>query len=87
MACLCFLHFWGKLYCVFKWMGFLGGSVVKNLPANTEDTGSTLGQEDPLDKEIATEFSSFAWEMPKADMDSGSQFMGSQRVRHKLAPK
>ena len=45
-------------------MGFPGGSVVKNPPANTEDTGSTLGREDPLDKEIATEFSSFAWEMP-----------------------
>ena len=64
MACLCFLHFSGKLYCIFKWMGFLGGSVVKNPPANTEDTGLTLGREDPLDKEIATEFSSFAWEMP-----------------------
>ena len=28
-------------------MGFSGGSVVKNLPANAEDMGSILGQEDP----------------------------------------
>ena len=37
--------------------GFSGGSVVKNLPADTGDVGdmgSSLGQEDPLEKEMAT---------------------------------
>ena len=63
MACLCF-HFSGKLYCIFKWMGFPSGSVVKNPPANTGLTGSMLGREDPLDKDMATEFSTFAWEIP-----------------------
>ena len=33
-------------------MGFLEGSVVKNLPANGRDTGLILGQEDPLDKKM-----------------------------------
>ena len=45
-------------------MGFPGGSVVKNPPANTGHTGSTLGREDPLEKDMATEFSIFAWEIP-----------------------
>ena len=37
--------------------GFPGGSVVKNLPANTGDVGDmgpSLGQKDPLEKEMAT---------------------------------
>ena len=36
---------------------FPSGIVVKNLPANAGDTrnmGSTLGQEDPLEKKMAT---------------------------------
>ena len=40
--------------------GFPGGPVVKNLPRNAGDTGSTLGQEDPLEKEIATHSSILA---------------------------
>ena len=38
-------------------LGFPGGSVVKNPPANegaVGDSGSTLGQEDPLEKEMVT---------------------------------
>ena len=35
-------------------MGFPGGSVVKNPPANAGDTGPSLGREDPLEKEMAT---------------------------------
>ena len=34
--------------------GFLGGSRVKNLPANTGDVGSIPGSEDPLEKEMTT---------------------------------
>ena len=30
-------------------MGFLGGTVEKNLPANAGDAGSVLGTEDPLE--------------------------------------
>ena len=32
---------------------FPGGAVVKNVPANVGDAGSVLGQEDPLEQEIA----------------------------------
>ena len=35
-------------------MGFRGDSVVKNLPANARDTVQSLGQEDPLEEEMAT---------------------------------
>ena len=45
-------------------MGFPGGSVVKNLPANAGDTGyvgSIPGWEDPLEKEMATHSSILAW--------------------------
>ena len=35
-------------------MGFPCGSVVKNVPVNAGDMGLSLGQEDSLEKEMAT---------------------------------
>ena len=46
------------------------------------DTGQSLGQEDPLEKEMATHFSIFAWRIPWAEETGGLQSIGSQRVRH-----
>ena len=43
---------------------FPGSSVVKNLPANVEDSGLTLVLEDPLEEEMATHSSILAWEIP-----------------------
>ena len=37
--------------CYAYVLGFPGGSVVKNLPVNAGDVGSSLGWEDPLEKE------------------------------------
>ena len=45
-------------------MGFPGGSAVKNLPAVQEMWVRFLGQEDPLEKEIATHSRILAWETP-----------------------
>ena len=45
-------------------MGFPGGSAVKNLPANAGEPGLILGQEDPLEKEMATHSSILAWGIP-----------------------
>ena len=45
-------------------LGFPGGSVVMNLPANVRDTGdmgSIPGLGDPLEKEMATHSSILAW--------------------------
>ena len=47
-------------------MGFPGGSVVKNLPANVGDAGDaslSLGKEDPLEEEMATHSNILAWEI------------------------
>ena len=48
-----------------KLVGFPGGSVVKNLPANAEDMGLILMcQEDPMEMEMTTHSSILAWETP-----------------------
>ena len=44
-------------------IGFLGGSVVKSLPAMQETQVWSLGQEDILEKEMATHSSILAWEI------------------------
>ena len=42
----------------------------------------SLGQKNPLQKEMATHSSIFAWEIPWTEEPSGLQFMGLQKVRH-----
>ena len=59
-----------------------GGSAVKNLPAMQEVWVQSLGQEDSLEKEIATHSSILAWKIPWTEELGGLQSMGSQRVRH-----
>ena len=44
--------------------GFLGGSVVKNPPANAGDMVQSLGREDPPEEEMATHSCILAWEIP-----------------------
>ena len=44
--------------------GFSGGSVVKNPLAKQEVWVRSLGEEDPLEKEMATHSSTLAWEIP-----------------------
>ena len=50
---------------------FSGGSVVKNLPANAGDVGQSLGWKDPLEEEMATRSSIFAWEIPRTERLEG----------------
>jgi len=50
--------------CSFLVRGFLDGSVVKNQPAMQEMQIQSLGQEDPLEKEMATPSIILAWEIP-----------------------
>ena len=45
-------------------LGFPGGSVVKNPPAMEETQAQSLGQEDPLEKGMATYSSLLAWRIP-----------------------
>ena len=65
-------------------MGFPGGSVVKSLPAvqETEEMWvQSLGQEDPLEEEMATHSSILAWKIPWTIQPDGLQSIRSQRVR------
>ena len=55
---------------------------VKNMPGGQETRVRFLGQEDPLEKEMATHSSIFAWKIPGPEETGGLQSMGSQRVRH-----
>ena len=45
----------------------------------------SLGWEDPLEKEMATQFSILAWEIPQTEEPGWLQSMGLQRVRQNLA--
>ena len=52
-------------------MGFSGGSVVKNLPANKKMWVRSLGGEDPLEEEMTTHSSILVWEIPWTEESSG----------------
>ena len=54
------------------------GSAVKNLPAMQEMQVQSLGQEDPLEKEIAIHSSILAWEISRTEEPGGLPFMGPQ---------
>ena len=53
--------------------------MVKNVPAIQETQVQFLGQEDPLEKEMATHSSILAWEIPWTEKPGGLQSMGSQK--------
>ena len=58
-----------------------GGSMVKNLSVNAGDVGLMSGQEDPLEKEMATHFSILAWEISWTEELGRLQSIGSQKDR------
>ena len=53
---------------------------VKRLPAMQETRVQSLGPEDPLEKEIATDSGTPAWKIPWTEESGRLQSMGSQRV-------
>ena len=63
-------------------MGFPGGSVLKNLPANSGDVGLIPGSGRSLEREMATHCSILAWKMPWTEEPGKLQSMGSQRAGH-----
>ena len=66
-------------------MDFPGGSVVKNPPAKQEKWVRSLGQEDPLEKEMAIRSSILAWEIPWTEEAGRLQFTGSQKSQIQLS--
>jgi len=55
--------------------------MVKHLPTVQETRVQSLGQEDPLEKEMATHSSSLAWKIPWTEEPAGYGPWG-QEVRH-----
>ena len=64
-------------------MGFPGGSVVKNPPANAGDTRMwvcSLSQEDPLEEGMATLSSFLAWRIPWTEEPGGLHSLGCKEL-------
>ena len=56
--------------------------MVRHLPTMRETWAQSLGQEDLLEKEMATHSSILAWKIPWTEESGGLQSMGWQRVGH-----
>ena len=91
-VCLCHhLFSVGVCFCVqiYKDSSCIGASfgaqAVKNLPAMQEIWVRSLGQEDPLEEEIATHSSILAWRIPWTEEPGGLPSMGWQRVIYNWA--
>ena len=59
-------------------LSFLVAQTVKHLPAMQETRVRSLGQEDLLEKGMATHSSTLAWKIPWMEEPGGLQSMGSQ---------
>ena len=65
--------------------GLPGGSVIKSPLAKQESWVESLGQEDPLEEEMATHASILAWKIPWTEETGGLQSMWSQKSRSQLS--
>ena len=63
-------------------MASLVAQRLKRLPAMWEARVRSLGQEDPLEKEMAAHSSILAWRIPWREEPGRLQSTGSQKVRH-----
>ena len=61
--CIC-IYVYTYIHTYMYMSNFPGGSELKNLPAMQEMQVQSLGQEDPLEMEMATHSSILAWEIP-----------------------
>ena len=92
---ICFFSSCWKIITLWRWSArtdceqwgkdFLGGSVVKNLPAMQEPQEmwvQSLGWEDSPEMGMATHSRILAWRIPRTDQPSRLQCMGTRRVGH-----
>ena len=69
--------------CVYVYMwASLVAQTVKRLPGMRETWVRSLGWEDPLEKEMATQSSTLAWKIPWTEEPGRLQSTGLPRVRH-----
>ena len=64
---------------MFIMVKYFYGSVVKNPSTKQEMQVRSLGQEDPMEKEMATHFSILAWKIPWTEEPGSLQSMESQK--------
>ena len=72
----------GSLGLIYTQWASLVAQLVKNLAALQEIPVRSLGQEDILEKVMATHSSILVWRIPWTEEPDGLISMGSQRVRH-----
>ena len=65
----------------YSWASLVA-QVIKNPPATWETWVRSLGQEDPLEKGMATQSNPLAWRTPWTEEPGRLQSLGSQRVKH-----
>ena len=80
-------HLEPSCHTVRKVRAFLMAQPVKNLSAMQETQVLSLGQEDPLEKEMTTHSSILVWKIPWTEEPGGLQSKGLQRVRYDWATK
>ena len=68
-----FHSFYSLIKNLQQFLGFQVAKMVKNLPAMWETCVQSLGQEDPLEKGMATHFSILAWKFPWREEPAGLQ--------------
>ena len=68
--------FWKLIPC---WDSLVA-QMVKNLPAMQEAQVQSLGQEDPLEKRMATHSSILAWRMPWTEEPGGYSLWGREEL-------
>ena len=73
--------FWWWLYTIYGLPWYLSGKE----SASAGDVGWSLGQEKPLEKEMATHSSIRAWEVPWTEKPGKLQSMGSQKSQTQLS--
>ena len=66
-------------------MASLVAQMAKNLPAMQDTWIQCLGQEYPLEKEMASHSNILAWEIPWTEEPGGLQCMGSQKSQTQLS--
>ena len=76
-----FLSFYLRVLLRYYHGAFLVAQAVTK-PAMQETWAPSLGQEDPVEVEIATHSSILSWRIPWTEEPGRLQFMGLQRVRH-----
>ena len=63
----------------------LVAQTLQHRPAMQKTQVRSLGQEEPLEKEMASHFSVLAWRIPWTEEPGGLRSLESQRVRHNWA--